>query len=119
MSKSDRIMPHPSHASNRKFYTARGFLTRYALACGYVDRRGTDESGASLEQISDDLLRVAGDGRWIREEATSYHTSLTEARRAFMALDHVSLSAQLRDAHLAYLAEVRQLREAIRHEVQS
>lgn len=52
-----------------KFYTARGRLTRYALACGYVEKAGTDEAGAVMEQFAaTNVLRVMQRGRWGRKE---------------------------------------------------
>ena len=87
-------------AGKSRFYTKAGWLTRYALSCGYVQIRGTDESGARLEQISSNgTLRVAGDGRWIRGEVTSYHTSLAAARRAFATMDHVAASENIHATH--------------------
>ena len=49
------------------FYTKAGQLTRYALACGYIERRGPkNERSVTLEQIcSNGALRVVahhGDG---------------------------------------------------------
>lgn len=73
------IKPAACDAANRKFYTKRGFLTRYALACGYVDRRG---NGARLEQVSSNgSLRVYGPGG----PCAYIGYSLAAARRAFMA----------------------------------
>ena len=65
------------------FYTARGRLTRYGLACGYVERKGNDEAGVVLEQIcSNGALRVMQRGRWGRKELYCGQ-SLHDARKAF------------------------------------
>jgi hypothetical protein len=92
-------------AGERKIYTTRGALTAYGMARGLVEFRGTHavnaESYVTLERAPSiyRVYRVSGGGRWIRGENTSYHTSLTEARKAFKAFDHVGLSARLRDEH--------------------
>lgn len=96
---ADTIRPRWG-ADNRKFITAGGWLTPYAFACGYVQRRGDDESGARIEQErAGDCYRVSGDGRWIRGEGTTYHKRLTEARAAFKAFDHIALSRQIAEGN--------------------
>lgn len=65
------------------FYNRNGSLTRYALACGYVETFGDDERGVRLEQFSSNgALRVIQDGRWHRE-VLYLGPSLGAARRAF------------------------------------
>ena len=66
------------------FHTKDGWLTRYALACGYVERRGTDEAYAKLQQIcSNGALEVIVGGRWYRGPPIYRGLSLTEARKVF------------------------------------
>ena len=99
---TDRILPCYVDAAKRQFYTKRGFLTRYALACGYVEIRGNDESGVRLEQISSNgTLRVVGTGRWIRGELDYFTMNLTEARKRFMSVDHVAKSKEIAAKHFA------------------
>jgi hypothetical protein len=51
------------------FKNKDGTLTRYALACGYIEKRGTDEAYVTLEQFSSNgALRVHVGGRWARED---------------------------------------------------
>ena len=89
---ADRHMPASADRAKRMFYTRRGFLTRYALACGYVEIRGDAESGVRLEQVSSNgLLRVAGTGRWLRHDIYN-GPSLRDARHAFMAFNHLAAS---------------------------
>ncbi len=65
-----------------KFYTKSGRLTRYALACGYVEKKGDDEAGAVMEQLcSNGVLRVMQRGRWGRKELYC-GPSLWAARKA-------------------------------------
>lgn len=92
--ESDRKLPRRRNGDSM-FYNKRGFLTSYALSCGYVEIRGDDESGVRLERLSSGVYRVYGTGRWIRGEGESFHETLGAARRAFMAFDHVSLSRSI------------------------
>lgn len=63
--------------------TKKGRLTRYGLACGYIEKRGTDEANIRLEQIcSSGTLRVIASGRWVR--ASIYcGRDLAAARKAY------------------------------------
>lgn len=82
-----------------KFHTAQGFLTPYALSCGYVETRGDAESGVRLERDMSGAYRVAGTGRWIRHEGERFFAKLTDARRYFLAFDHHTLSCLIRGLH--------------------
>lgn len=69
------------------FHTKRGDLTRYALACGYTQMRGTNEAYVRLEQISSNgTLRVFASGRHVRKEIYCGQ-SLRDARRALKGFD--------------------------------
>lgn len=110
MAATDRHLPASADidktAGKFRFYTADGWLTRYGLACGYVEIRGDDESGVRLEQVSSNgTIRVAGDGRWIRGEKTTYHQTLKAARKAFRNFDHRGLSEHIRELHKAATGE--------------
>jgi hypothetical protein len=67
------------------FYTKRNRLTRYALACGYIERGGTgDEAYKKLEQISSNgTLRVIVGGRYYRGPEFYLGSNLTQARKVF------------------------------------
>jgi hypothetical protein len=81
---------------NSKFYTKRGELTRYALACGYIEKRGTDEAYAKLEQIcSNGTLRVIVGGRWYRGDWLYHGTNLTDARKIFKNCDPIALNSSV------------------------
>jgi hypothetical protein len=68
-------------------HTKRGKLTRYGLACGYTETRGTSEAYVRLEQIcSNGALRVVASGRWLRKEVYA-GSRLAEARKAFRTFD--------------------------------
>lgn len=85
-----------------RFYTSAGWLTPYAFACGYIMRRGTDESGAVLEALPHGAgYVVKGCGRWIRGEVTRPFHRLGEARAYFAELDHLAASEAARVAHFA------------------
>ena len=97
--ESDRVLPRGDMRGARMFYTKRGFLTRYAFACGYVEIRGDRESCCRMELLSSGVYRVYGGGRWIRGEGESFHESLVAARRAFMAFDHRTLTRSIAAKH--------------------
>lgn len=83
-----------------KFYTKSGYLTRYALACGYRHATQSDGFSCYLQDMGDDGARVVVE-TWRRGATgaqTSYgatlrdgiayreaFTSLVEARRAYRA----------------------------------
>lgn len=103
MAATDRHLPASADidktAGKFRFYTADGWLTRYGLACGYVEIRGDDESGVRLEQVSSNgALRVIGTGRWIRGENMWLGRDLKAARKAFRNFDHRGLSEHIRKA---------------------
>lgn len=108
MAATDRHLPASADLNKTakfRFYTANGWLTRYALACGYVEIRGDDESGVRLEQISSNgALRVIGTGRWIRSENMWLGRDLKAARKAFRKFNHLTLTKTIADAHLAAVA---------------
>lgn len=100
----------PSHADSNaaagkfRFYTKGGWLTPYALSCGYVQIRGnahaSNGSGARLELLPyGGGYVVKGDGRWIRGEATTVHATLEPARRAFASLDHEAIEERIAAEH--------------------
>jgi len=100
----------PSHADSNatagkfRFYTKSGWLTPYALSCGYVQIRGnahtSGDSGARLElHPYGGGYVVTGDGRWIRGESTTVHVTLESARRAFASMDHKAISEGIAAAH--------------------
>ena len=100
MTYSPTYFDRVADAGRFKFYTSAGWLTPYALSCGYVMRRGTDESGATLQALPSAGAGyvVHGTGRWIRLEATRTFHYLRDARRYFASLDHVALSESIRAA---------------------
>ena len=69
--------------SELKFYTANGFLTRYALACGYVEKTETDLGRITLgmESPGSGVFHIKGfiNGEHLWDVAES----LTEARAIY------------------------------------
>jgi hypothetical protein len=84
---------------NPKFYNKDGSLTRYSLACGYIEKRGTDEAYVTLEQISSNgALVVRLGGRWLREWVYT-GPSLMSARYWFRKVDLAERARIARENH--------------------
>jgi hypothetical protein len=65
------------------FVTAGGWLTRYALACGYIQQRGSGDQEVKLRQLPcGGAFEVFHRQGWTRQS----FTRLQEARRAFKQL---------------------------------
>lgn len=84
------------NATLPEFYTKRGHLTRYALACGYVEKRTTQQNRFQSDLTTTTLYRDAGtyhvrsSGPNVEPHPLGTHRTawdvadtLTEARRLF------------------------------------
>ena len=63
-----------------KFKTARGRLTPYSFACGYIERKGTGDNRACLEQ-EHGVYHVKGFKNGVRFWET--FDTLTQARKFY------------------------------------
>ena len=95
------------------FITRAGRLTRYALACGYVERvQGftaySQEVFINLEQLSNDVFEVAvyveGEDREAKRDYYQFE-SLPEARAAFDREARFYLPRERKQARAKLLAE--------------
>lgn len=94
-----------SRVSSTAFHTKAGWLTRYGLACGYIEKRGTDESYIVLEQISSNgTLGVQVSGKWYRGISSYTGPDLKTARRVFRKTDHKAMNEAAEREYMARLA---------------
>jgi hypothetical protein len=74
-------------------HTKSGRLTRYGLACGYIEHRGSHDAYVKLEQLSSNgTLRVHVGGRYVHEDVYT-GPNLVAAREWFDSVDPVARNA--------------------------